>query len=78
MKYSGLLRNPREIIRAKTNIFVSLATGEVPEDGRVANGVPLFKECQSRELLSSEPHHNGREATGEDFSVQDLLVFARG
>ncbi|XP_072897849.1 myoneurin isoform X2 [Hemitrygon akajei] len=40
-----LLREAREVIAgALTNIFVStLATGEVPEDWRVANVVPLFK-----------------------------------
>eukprot|EP00061_Rhincodon_typus_P003489 g20216.t1 len=43
--YPGILREARELIAgALTDIFVScLATGEVPEDWRIANDVPLFK-----------------------------------
>ena len=43
--YPRILRKARaEIAGALTEIFVSsLATGEVPEDWRIANVVPLFK-----------------------------------
>ena len=43
--YPRILREARvEIAGALTEIFVSsLATGEVPEDWRIANVVPLFK-----------------------------------
>eukprot|EP00061_Rhincodon_typus_P015237 g42800.t1 len=43
--YTSLLREARkEIAGALTKIFVTLlATGEVPEDWRVAHVVPLFK-----------------------------------
>ena len=43
--YSRILREAREkIAGALREIFVfSLATGEIPEDWRIANVVPLFK-----------------------------------
>eukprot|EP00061_Rhincodon_typus_P002191 g16843.t1 len=55
--YPRLLREAREeIAGALTKIFVSsLATGEVPEDWRAANVVPLFKKGNRDNLGNYRP-----------------------
>eukprot|EP00061_Rhincodon_typus_P002524 g17785.t1 len=52
-----ILREARgQIAGALANIFVSsLATGEVPEDWRIANVVPVFKKCNRDNLGNYRP-----------------------